>query len=221
MVIRAKYFTVLILFFLIVSFLNAQSFVSVKMGPGISLGEFSADERLRLDGYAAAGFSFQVEGAYLPNKFLGLGLHYAYGLNPFTSEKFTNTDNSTFDKGKYIIHDLMALCVFQLYSNPELAIQARILPGLSFIKTPDVIKTTNYIFGRTYISHLFYEETTTQLAFKFGMCFRYMISKRFFCSLTTDYYYCNARFKEASIQENTLKIEQLYVLLGIDYIFNK
>ncbi len=198
----------------------SQSFVSVKIGPGFPLGEFSDDERFRLDGYATAGLTFQTEGAYLPNKLMGIGLHYAYGFNPFTTEKFKNTSSSTIDKGRYIIHNLMALLVFQLYSNSEFAIQGRLLPGLAFIKTPEVVRTTNHSNGSTYISYLFYEERTTQLAFKFGMCFRYMISKRYFFSLTTDYYYCNARFKSDYIPEKKLKIEQLYVLLGIEYIFN-
>ncbi len=190
------------------------------MGTGFPLGEFSDDELLRVDGYATTGLTFQAEGVYLPNKLMGIGLHYAYGFNPFTTEKFKNTSSSTMDKGKYCIHDLMALVVFQLYSNSEMAIQGRLLPGLSFIKTPEVLRTTNYSNGSTYISYLFYEERTTQLAFKIGVSFKYKISKRYFFSLTTDYYYCNARFNTGYFHEKKLLIEQLYVLLGIEYIFN-
>lgn len=219
MIILNKYPVILILTFCLTISSHSQSFVSIKIGPSLPLGDFAKNELPEEDGYADVGFTLQIEGAYLPNKLLGIGLHYSYGFNPFTAEKYINSEHNSYEKDKYVIHNLMGLFVCQLYSNSKLAIQARLLPGVAFIKTPEVVRNYHYgIFKKQF--YIFTEQKAIQLALKFGIGFRYQINKRYFFSLNTDYYYCNARFNSGDFPEKKLLIEQLYVLFGIEYVFN-
>jgi len=96
-----------------------------------------------------------------------------------------------------------------------------LLPGIAFISTPEVVRNLYDYNGniRKQI-YFFKEQRAIQLALKFGIGFRYQINKRYFFSLNTDYYYCNARFDNGDFPERKLLIEQLYVLLGIEYVFN-
>jgi len=106
-----KYIHLVILTICITISSHSQSFISSKIGPSFPLGDYIKDELPNEDGYAITGFTFQAEGAYLPHKLIGLGLHYSYGSNSFTTEKYINNDRESFEKGKYVIHNLMGLFV--------------------------------------------------------------------------------------------------------------
>lgn len=215
-----KYAYLLILAICITITSHSQSFINVKIGPSIPLGKFIDDDLPEFDGYASTGFTVQAEGAYLPNKLLGIGLHYDYGFNPFTNDKYFDSEINSYEKGRYVIQNMMGLFVCQLYSNAELAIQGRLLPGISFITTPEVVMNLHYgNFRKNF--YIFTEQKAIQLAIKIGVSFRYQISKRYFFSLSTDYYYCNARFSTEYVPKRKLQIEQLYVLFGIEYGFTK
>lgn len=217
-----KYACLLILAICITITSYTQSFVSVKIGPSFPLGQFIQDELPNYDGYATAGFAIQAEGAYLPNKLMGIGLHYNYGFNPFTTDKYKNSESFSYEKGRYVIQNLMGLFVCQLYSNAELAIRGRLLPGLSFITTPEVVRNIYYSNGDLRKQkYVFKEQKAIQLAFKLGIGFRYQISKRYFFSLNTDYYYCDTLFNSEGFSKKKLIFEQLYVLFGIEYVFIK
>lgn len=208
----------------IVISVNGQSFLQINYGASIPSGTFGEDTELLSSGHAQTGLGLQAEWYHMVFKPVGFGLHYSFSFNSAdflrTGYRYAET-YSNMVAGKYSMHDVAALFLLKAYSSDFIMTNIRFMGGTSFITYPEVNKRfyENDVLMNEEV--LIGKEYRQKFMFGLGIGFRYAVSYQTGITVTVDY---QNRLGGQSAQEvagRDYNIEQIFVLLGIDFQLGK
>jgi opacity protein-like surface antigen len=203
---------------------SGQSFLQFNYGASIPSGTFGEDTELLSSGHAQTGLGLQSEWYHMVFKPVGLGLHYSFSFNNAdflrTGYRYAET-YSNIVAGKYTMHDVAALCLVKAYSSDLIMTNIRFTGGTSFISYPEVRK--RFYENDVLINEevLLGKEYRQKFIYGMGIGFRYAVSYQTGITVTVDY---QNRLGGNSAQElagRDYNIEQIFVLLGIDFQLGK
>lgn len=216
-------FTVIIIFLLAIGISShGQSFLHLKYGASIPSGKFGESTNLMGSGHAQTGLGLQAEYYKMVFNPVGIGLHYSFSFNSAdflrTGYRYAET-YSNIVSGKYAIHDISGLVIIRTYSTAFFTTSLRLSGGTSFIAYPEVTKRFYENEKLTSEEKLLSDENGQKYIMGLGASMRYAVSENTGISFTIDY---QNRFGGASLQEErNYNVEQVFVLLGIDFKLGK
>ena len=201
---------------------NGQSFLQIKYGASFPAGNFGENTNLDGSGHAQTGLGLQAEYYNMFLNPVGIGLHYSFSFNSAdflkTGYRYAET-YSNIVAGKYAMHDITGIVVFKAFSSSFLTTSIRISGGTSFISYPEVTKRFYENEQLSSEEVLFNKINAQKYLYGIGAALRYGVSDNTGISFTIDY---QNRFGGNQIpNERNYNIEQVFVLLGIDFQLGK
>jgi hypothetical protein len=184
-------------------FLHAQekpSFISINAGTSIPVGGFSSKE-LPDGGFAQAGLSVTVDGAWFIKSWLGIGGNTGLSLNPvdvvtlgyekalsdpFIDEAFIRSD-------PYAVTSLYAGLYFHIPVMQRFSVTAKALGGMIYARTPYQLYKADYYM----IGYQWFEVTSSgdyEASFLAGAGFRYDLKNCLGLTLNSDFTYNQCDF---------------------------
>ncbi len=202
--------------------LQGQSFLQFNYGASFPSGSFGEDTEVLGSGHAQTGLGLQAEWYTMLFNPVGVGLHYSFSFN---SADFLRTgyryaeSYSNIVGGKYAMHDISALVLVKAYSSEFLTTSIRLSGGTSFVSYPDITK--RFFENDKLIDEqvLFETASTRKYLYGIGAGIRYAVSGNTGVSFTVDY---QNRFGGETLHDDrNFNIEQVFVVLGIDFKLGK
>ena len=203
---KLKRLILLIVSSLSVVFVVAQhnnSFVGVRFGEAIPLGQFASKDFVSGGGYALFGKSFGAEGAWFMNPNIGFGLdvsinsfgfdavHYAADLKDNTPEYISSVQLLS---GNYRLVTYMGGVYYKVGILPKLNSTVKLMGGLFIASTPDQFYGCEiYIQGKTY----WWKTSSLDSKFSFltGISVEYNVFEHVALLLQADFSYADLGFK--------------------------
>lgn len=222
-IIMHKYtFLLLISFFTIGIAVNGQSFLQLKYGASLPTGQFGESANMEGNGHAQTGLGLQAEYYNMVFNRVGLGVHYSFSFNSadFLRTGYRYAENYTnIVSGKYGMHDITGLVIINAFSVRAMSTSVRISGGTSFVSYPEVTKHFYENEQLTSEEVLMSKTNGQKYLCGLGASLRYAVSNNTGISLTIDY---QNRFGGDRLKENrNYNIEQVFVVLGVDFILGK
>jgi len=221
---KIKHYIVFFIFTFAVVELCAQSFLRFNYGASIPSGNFSQSADFYIHGHAQTGLGLQSEWYTMVGKKMGLGLHYSFSFNnaDFLRAGYRYAETYTnIVAGKYMMNDITGLFIFKLFEKNLFSASARFSGGYSFVKLPEIKKL--YYENDVLVNEelLMNRSDQTNIIWGLGADIRYAVSERTGINLLIDY---QNRFNGKNNNNPELRnfnIEQVFALLGIDFILGK
>lgn len=194
------FFTTGILAFYSASAQNNNSFVGIRFGAVLPMGEFASHE-FGTGGYALLGKSFGGEAAWFVTPKLGFGVDFSMNSFEFASGYYAEDfkENSpeyiSVDmlSGPYKLTTYMAGAYYKITISPKLRTSLKLMGGLFDARTPDQLYGVNaFMAGRLN----FWKTSTSDQKFTFltGASFEYKLYEQVSILLQADFTVAQADF---------------------------